>query len=147
MLDRTRNLVLLVAGLLMALIGPPVLYLTGKGEAESAASLRAEGRQTTGRATKVWRRSRKRDEITYAFEANGRTYERMEKAAREDTLTLLPGSPVQVTYLPRDPSVSTLNPAQMESASRNMTTWGPFLMAGVGLLLAGVGAWRLKASQ
>jgi hypothetical protein len=101
-----RALVVFAVLLFVAAIGAGVgMYNAARRHAEERRAIAAEGVTTTGVVTRLRSDGDDRRRVSYEFAVNGRVVRGERQVSTERRQTLQVGSPIDVRYLPSDPTV------------------------------------------
>jgi hypothetical protein len=104
-----RTLVVLAVLLFMAAIGAGVgMYSVARRQADDRRVIVEEGVTTIGVVTRLRSDGDDRRQVGYKFAVNGRVVRGERQVSGERRQTLVPGSPIDVRYLPSDPTVNDL---------------------------------------
>jgi hypothetical protein len=104
-----RTLVVLAVLLFMAASGVGVgMYNVARRQADDRRAIVEEGVTTTGVVTRLRSDGDDRRRVGYEFAVNGRVVRGERQVSAERRKTLQVGSPIDVQYLPSDPTVNNL---------------------------------------
>ena len=105
-----RTLVVLAVLLFTAAIGSGVgLYTAARRHAAERRAIVAEGVTTTAIVTRLQSDGDDRRRVGYEFAVNGRVVRGEQQVSRRRRETLVTGSPIDVWYLPSNPTVNDLD--------------------------------------
>lgn len=118
-------IVFVLFGLLPTLVGSPGTI----GEVEQRCErLLKDGKPIQAQVTRKWRGGGKNSyqSVQYAFNLGGRTYDGLADPGLTRWMELSVGSPLEVLYLPSDPSVTEYRPDQWLAREQNSKVigWG-----------------------
>ncbi len=131
---------LFVVGTILLVTGP-YFFVEGSNRQASGERLLREGRKAPGKVT--GHRTGRSGGVDYGFAVEGRSYSGTSYMGRGHRERFPIGAPLEVTYLPTEPALSSIEPEEMPKDGDVLRKLGiPIALLGAALI--GVGVWLTR---
>jgi hypothetical protein len=140
---RLRFIWTIIVGVGLTLGVGPFLFLSAIRQGQISAALLDHGDRTTGQVTEIYV-GRRDTTIDYQFSAGNLPYSGVTSAGRSDGSSYRVGQAVPVTYLPEDPSKSSLDPERLGRNATYFKVIAPLLTLLLGPGLIAYAVYRLR---
>ncbi len=128
----------------MGIVAPPIIFFTGRSKAAQVLALQGEGVRLEAQIIEIKHLPRGADGLRYAFTVGGRSFVKTESASPKTVERLSDKASLSVVYLPSDPNIVTYDLEGLSESATVSTTWGPWVIAGSGLVCGSAGLARLR---